>query len=689
MRIPGEPRQRIAATVVVIGGLLAFVFYNRLHSEVLDVATISGTLLGVWAVIAAPVTGSASLDEIALDLAHEVEKSWAKKRLVLLGDTDAARLTYVRDRLLERGPRITGMWTRGSLSTISEQFGKLGSQRLVVLGPAGSGKTLVAVELALTLLGQLTSNRDNSPVAIPLSIGGWDGETRLADWLAQRLVIDYRLRTRTAANLVKKGRILPVLDGLDEMGQETEDWKPNAVGALSKLSGSTEMLETTKRGPVILTCLDDFYEEVVGQVGEGEDHALLEAVVIRINRISPRDAARFLASRFRDHPGLNPLSDQAFDAQLHNRESPLARALGNPLILALAVSVLRAGLMSPASLASLDKPDVISSHLLGRFIPAVSSLIPRNVRVKTQIEKLSKGLYDKGTLEAKYYDSDRVQRWLTALAFYLRDNPNPGNELSPIRLWQIAGTTLPRIIHTAISLPMGICVALLAAEFAGGSGGLIVTVMTILLGIRFGVVAGTRLHHKPSRFSARQLFTKKGAWLWVIAAGTGTIGGIAGYLDSGPAAAVSSGTGAALAGVVLAGLNRGISRDVLPWEILNNDLLFGLSLGLAPAVAAGLPTGLNGGLAARLELNTHFTIAGSAGLAITIGILAGIALGSRSWLRHAIAITLMAPTGRLPWRTQRMLEWAYLAGLLRISGISYQFRHEELRKWLTQTQSRS
>jgi hypothetical protein len=295
-------------------------------------------------------------------------------------------------------------------------------------------------------------------------------------------------------------------------------------------------------------------------------------------------------------------------------------------------------------------------------------------------------LYDKENRSARHYNSEHVQRWLTTLAAFL-DSENAGNEIISTNLWKISGTWLPRLIHTAVSLPMGICVALLAAEFAGGAGGLVITSLVVALGIRFGLVAGMRLDHKPSRFNVRQLFTREGAWLWIIAAGTGTTGAIAGYLDSGLGAAVSSGIGAALAGVVLAGLSRGIARDVLPWEILNNDFSFGLILGLAPGIAAAFPKGLTGGLAADLHIKTHLTLAGSSALALAIGISSGIALGSRSWLRHVIGITLAAPTGRLPWRCQHMLEWAYLAGLLRVSGIAYQFRHDELRRWLLSTRA--
>jgi NACHT domain len=687
VRLPGEPRERAATAIVVIGAALTLVFYQRFHSTVMDLATVAGTLVAVWVAIAAAPT--VDLDQASQDLAHEVTKSWAKKRLILLGDTEPARLTYLRDSSLERGPRVKAVPPRGSLASLVKQFRSQGMARLVILGPAGSGKTLAAVELALAFLEERALQKESLPVAIPLSISGWDGGTGLHDWLVNRLVTDYRVPTRMARSLVGTGRILPVLDGLDEMGQESDEWKPDPSAALRELSQSPAMLAGARRRAVILTSRDDFYDDIVlrdsgGSAGLPEVAVgLLEAAVVRLNPISPSDAASFLRSRFRDRPGASPLSDPEFAAQLRNTGSPLSQALSRPLDLALAVPVLGSGELRPDALTSLGSPDEISARLLDSFIPAVTKTIPRNISARTQVEKLRKGLYEIGVAEARHYKSDDVRRWLVNLAVFLRDRPNPGNEISPMNLWKIGGTTVPRAVHTAMSLTMGIVVALFAAEFAAGAGGLVVTILGIVVGIRFGLVAGLRLNQKPSRFSAGQLFTRKGRRLWVIAIATGAAGAIGGYLDGGPATAVSSGVGAALAGVVLAGMNRGISRDVLPWEIIRNDFLFGLILGLAPAVADAFPRGIDGGLTTRLDLNSRLGLPGSILLAIAVSVIAGIALGSRSWLRHAITIVLVAPSGRLPWRTQHFLEWAYLANLLRVSGISYQFRHDELRLSLT------
>jgi len=44
-------------------------------------------------------------------------------------------------------------------------------------------------------------------------------------------------------------------------------------------------------------------------------------------------------------------------------------------------------------------------------------------------------------------------------------------------------------------------------------------------------------------------------------------------------------------------------------------------------------------------------------------------------------VLIVAP-GRLSWRLRHFLKWAYAAGLLRVSGNVYSFRHEALRELL-------
>jgi len=100
--------------------------------------------------------------------------------------------------------------------------------RLVVLGEPGSGKTILLVQLTLDLLDERT---DDTPVPVLLSVTSWNPEKEtLQDWLAGSLKVEYPWLTRTAPGtaagrtclevLLQDRKILPILDGLDEIPDE-------------------------------------------------------------------------------------------------------------------------------------------------------------------------------------------------------------------------------------------------------------------------------------------------------------------------------------------------------------------------------------------------------------------------------------------------------------------------------------
>jgi hypothetical protein len=93
--------------------------------------------------------------------------------------------------------------------------------------------------------------------------------------------------------------------------------------------------------------------------------------------------------------------------------------------------------------------------------------------------------------------------------------------------------------------------------------------------------------------------------------------------------------------------------------VLAGWLAFALAGGLAFGLAVGLAGGLTGGLTAGLT-------AGLAGLRYVAFLLC-----TRRWNRRP-----------LPWRLGRFLDWCYDAGLIRVAGIAYQFRHQELQNYL-------
>ena len=62
---------------------------------------------------------------------------------------------------------------------------------------------------------------------------------------------------------------------------------------------------------------------------------------------------------------------------------------------------------------------------------------------------------------------------------------------------------------------------------------------------------------------------------------------------------------------------------------------------------------------------------------LVVGLLVGLTAG-----RHATASLLFAFTEIFPARPVQFMEWARNAGLLRVTGIAYQCRHDSYQQWL-------
>jgi hypothetical protein len=106
-----------------------------------------------------------------------------------------------------------------------------------------------------------------------------------------------------------------------------------------------------------------------------------------------------------------------------------------------------------------------------------------------------------------------------------------------------------------------------------------------------------------------------------------------------------------------------------PSRVLTDDLGF--------AGAVGVMTGLASGVAGGTAFGLVFGVVGGAVGALSIWAALAVAT------RFAIACPILAKRRLLPLRLASFLDWAYAAGLLRISGVACQFRHIELQDWAT------
>ncbi len=94
----------------------------------------------------------------------------------------------------------------------------------------------------------------------------------------------------------------------------------------------------------------------------------------------------------------------------------------------------------------------------------------------------------------------------------------------------------------------------------------------------------------------------------------------------------------------------------------------------------GLTVGLTLGFAGALTLAFSYKLGLAAGLVggLTFAVTYGLAVAGSTWTRYHITVALTAARRRGPLQFDKFLDWAAHAGLLRVSGVSYQFRHHEM-----------
>lgn len=661
-----------------------------------DVPTVVGVAAGLLTVAGAAgkliKSPDVDLTQAAGNLAAAVETGELAQRVQLLGgDNEPIDVAF---RFCAAPSRVAvGAADAGTLREITDYYRRLQPRRLLITGAAGAGKTVLALELMLSLLEQ---RQPDEPVPVRLALAGWDVTQPLDDWLTNELVDSYQLSTAAARRLVEQRRVLPVLDGLDEMavqGSQTGSSRAaDAVAALNRYQAGRQ------KAPLVLTCRTTTYDALATTT------RLRDAVRIEVEPVGADQAQAFVTARVLDPQQWQPVLDSARSRP----QGAAAHVLSTPWLLTLAVTVYEAD-GDPTELLRFKDAETLRGHLLHRFVPAATEL--------------------HAGADKHAYRPEQVERWLALLATYLNDNTRAprtlrgqllsGTDLVLHRLWPLAGTRT-RILDTVISGIAGLLLirtllSVSGLNFAalGVSGP--VNVLVAVLTVSWIVAASRVAWPTPKGIDPGRLRTPIGrrAVIRPLAFGfaVALTAALAIFLPMLP---------------TIAALQSSFPR-----------LHFGAPDALVALLTLLLPIGLIGGLAYGLRLNLETTVSGGKSLRPTdlvqvdlragvlvgclaggamaltttislvvqhpyfgvdffLGLLARFALGggilaiffgpiwAGAWRRYLA--TLLCTRGRLPWRLGHFLAWAYDAGLLRIAGIAYQFRHRELQDHLAEHQ---
>ena len=202
------------------------------------------------------------------------------------GDGQGLGICQERVLRVDEGPEVA----LGEGETVVDVYDRVDVMgRLLILGEPGSGKTTMLVELAQELLERAeTSEQDGVPVIFELT--GWgQSDKSLLGWMVDELKLRYGVPRGVGKVWLLRGEIVPLLDGLDELGLEGQR---DCVGAIN------EFVVGDVGRRVVVCCRSEEYE--AGRVRLDSLHG-----VIRLEPLSEGKIRGYLGALGRS--GLWPL----------------------------------------------------------------------------------------------------------------------------------------------------------------------------------------------------------------------------------------------------------------------------------------------------------------------------------------------------------------------------------------------
>jgi hypothetical protein len=502
-----------------------------------------------------------------------------------------------------------------------------------------------------------------------MSVADWNPrEMGLIPWMAARLAEVYpflRNRERYGADapgdLLRAGRVLPVLDGLDEIGVPGADEPAPAVVQARAI----DEIVRAELPALVLTSRGKEYELAMARALHP-----IQATEVKLEAIRISDAERYIERESTPAQWAKWAPVLAHVRQ--NPQSPLAQALSKALMVVLAREVYAPHGMDPDKLTDQELfRDVaaIESRLLSGLVEHAFPTLPRRQ-------------------QAGEWEGAKAKRWLTFLAA----RRGPERRQPDIAWWR-----LPDLAGRAERILAGVAGALFCGPAVGLGFGLVFNAWAgrtagLVGGLAFGAAGAAVMGVIASRTRPTPSELQLGGSSKITAmaracAGIGVIAGLAGWVVAGAGFGAAAG---AILGVPLGFAYGGVTKDATvreatPRRLLRQDIRVAVVFGSA----YGFTTAWLGSLAGGPVFGLVFGIACAVAGGLLYGLPWVLALqgnaGVIAWVHLILARLILVPRGDLPWKVLDFLEAAHARGVLRRVGPVYQFRHESLRDALAET----
>jgi hypothetical protein len=518
-----------------------------------------------------PDTSENALESAAAQLAADVERI-ERTRLEQLQVSPGTGIPLQFGDLAAVENIGSDALSRGSLLDVGPYYlGLTTPRRLLVVGEPGSGKTVLILHLILRLARSRRVATD--PVPVRVNATSWDGQTNLADFLVEKLSDQYSLHKRTARALVDNDRILPVIDGLDEM-DAADEAPQRAEAAVARFN------ETPWRArPLVVTCRSRVYE-AVRRARDGA--GIVQCEVVSMRPLSSDEIAEHVQTLLDDGGSISESHGHRLTPLLEKLAAEptgvLAHTLRTPWMFTLAMTYLeRVDEEAAARLIEADTSARIADLLFAAQIPTACGHQP-------------------GEPSTWRYSEPEVQNWMRTLASHLSRDSSKGSgrtEIALHQIWLLAGERRTKLLHRlAVGLAVGLAVAI-----GLGSG----VAVGLAVGLAFEMAAGIAAR-EPMPAPERVVFRtrRKGAMRARLVGGLELglpLGFAFGWVSVWAAGLVSgllSGLAVGLTGGLAVGLT-GVPRDLRPPREANREIHDDLVAMSVWGLAWGLVGGLGGG----------------------------------------------------------------------------------------------
>lgn len=535
--------------------------------------------------------------------------------------------------------------------------------RLVILGDAGTGKTVLATQLLVGLLkirGQNvgTNDADSSPIPILLNLGSWDPYDKDAnEWLQDQLIEQFRIGKGVAARLVREGWIIPIADGLDEM-DATDGASPRSHRAVERIN---DYIAATPNANIVIVSRTGsrYYRKLARKVRD--------AVEVTVERLNSKQVYEYIKEHVEDEQSQERCNRLYSLLDSEKNGYVLLEVLSTPWRLTTAVTFLLDGgapddLLPTQSELARSKPGEVDRNYTNRVSHMLmSTFITSKVRLQS----------------TGRYKPQKTMASLLALSRFMSTMEQAGDQSKEVVLhkWWKAFDRKKVLRHHGLFMfavqhyPMAIVGYFGALLPSGAKWYTFLGVLANYYLIMQVSTSRALSREEPRSVRFARLRTPARAAMFVVSLIVCVLfGWWAAYAMN-----IFLGIAFGLAATALVTITWTVSSEIEPYDethplrpLLNDrhySILVGLTLGAFSALY-------------------YFPIYGTT-LAVIFGSMCLLwGIFASAYARYLVAVFYAWSKLGLPLRFTRFLDWGRSVGLLRISGLGYQFRHQELRDFL-------